>query len=93
MFLSCPLCMAHAGIVYAIDVSRMVQRNPFTHKEREIILQFPSNPADLLKLASVPQVTHEEKKLVGIYSQTILEMTTAPHIAVLVPCIISRIVA
>ncbi|CAI6000759.1 unnamed protein product [Closterium sp. NIES-64] len=39
------------GVVYTIDLQRMVQRNPFTGRERDVVVQFPHNPLELLKLA------------------------------------------
>ncbi|CAI5535422.1 unnamed protein product [Closterium sp. Naga37s-1] len=36
------------GVVYTIDLQRMVQRNPFTGRERDVVVQFPHNTGSFL---------------------------------------------
>ncbi|GJP46399.1 hypothetical protein CLOM_g5691 [Closterium sp. NIES-68] len=52
------------GIVYTVDLQRMVQRNPFTGRERDIVVQFPHNPFELLKLA-LGVTGQDRKQLLG----------------------------
>ncbi|CAI7930036.1 unnamed protein product, partial [Closterium sp. NIES-54] len=52
------------GVVYTIDLQRMVQRNPFTGRERDVVVQFPHNPLELLKLA-LGATGQDRKQLLG----------------------------